>query len=302
MHHGEHGLARDLLERSLLSPRAGEQPYHPMMLERAAADTCEAMGDLRAALAHQRQAQALYEQLVDHGLRARNCALQAAHDTARVERELATAQRCRAEAETDRRRLAEINQALQTKVAEIEQLHGRLREQALRDPLTGLHNRRYLFETAPGLLEHARQQHRPLSLAVLDLDHFKALNDNHGHAVGDAMLVRVALLMLASARPSDIVCRLGGEEFVVVMPGVDGDDAAEQMQRLLDTIGIERLEIGIKRLPVSTFSAGVASFPAHGDHFETLLGRADKALYRAKQSGRARVRPARQTGFAELAG
>lgn len=300
MHRGEFALARDLARRTLTARQDSELPYHRMKLMHAAADASEALADYPAALALHRQAQALYEELVDHGLRARNRALQAAHDYARVERELAHAQRSRMEAESDRRRLADLNRALEAKVAENELLQAKLREQVLRDPLTGLHNRRYLFEMAPGLLELARQQRQPLSVVLIDLDHFKALNDTQGHAAGDVMLQRLAQVLGATARRQDIVCRYGGEEFVVVMPDLDGEHALDAIERMLQSFGQERVEFRRKRLPAVTFSAGVASYPLHGDRLEHLLGRADKALYRAKERGRSRIEVAEHTGFATL--
>jgi diguanylate cyclase (GGDEF)-like protein len=300
MRRGEHALARDLAERTLKACSSRELPYHQMKLMQAASETCEVLGDLGAALRNARQAQTLYEQLVDHGLRARNRALQAAHDYARVERELATAQRCRAEAESDRRRLSDLNRALEAKVSENELLQARLREQVLRDPLTGLHNRRYLFEIAPGLVELARQQRQPLSVVLIDLDHFKMLNDGHGHAAGDLVLQKLATMLTSHLRRQDIACRYGGEEFVVVMPDLDGEQASTIVERVLEALGRERVESRGRVLPRASFSAGVACFPAHGDRLEQLLGRADKALYRAKEAGRSRVEFAQLTGFAVL--
>lgn len=300
MHRGEFALARDLAQRTLRARQDSELPYHRMKLMHAAADASEALADYPAALGLHRQAQALYEELVNHGLRARNRALQAAHDHARVERELAQAQRSRMEAENDRRRLADLNRALEAKVAENELLQARLREQVLRDPLTGLHNRRYLFEMAPGLLELARQQRQPLSVVLIDLDHFKALNDSHGHAAGDLMLQRLAQVLGTCARRQDIVCRYGGEEFVVVMPDQDGDTAMARIGEMLQAYCQERVEFRRKRLPPVSFSAGVASYPVHGERLEHLLGRADKALYRAKEHGRSRAEMAEHTGFATL--
>lgn len=304
MQRGEPALARDLAVRTLaVQAQHGRQglPYHEMKLWQAASDACEAVGDYPAALHHLRGAQALYEKLVDQGLRVRNRALQAAHEAARVARELEQARRSRAEAESDRQRLADLNRALEAEVAQNAQLQARLREQVLRDPLTGLHNRRYLFETAPGVLELARQQRQPLSVVLIDLDRFKALNDNHGHAAGDLVLQRMAATLGSHLRRQDIACRYGGEEFVVVMPDADGDEATRAVQTLLHHFAQEPLAYRGQPLPAPSFSAGVACLPSHGDRLEQLLARADKALYRAKEAGRARVEPASVTGFASLA-
>ncbi len=300
MTRGAHATARQIAEQMLQTCARTELPYDQMELLRAAADACEAVGDLAMALAHTKRAQALYQDLVGQGARARYRALQASHEFARVERQLDVAQRFRAEAETDRRRLVDLNRALEAKVAETQLLHAQLREQVLRDPLTGLHNRRYLFEVGPGLLELARRQRQPLCVTLLDLDHFKTLNDTFGHAAGDAVLTRFAEILQMHLRRSDVLCRYGGEEFVVVMPDVDADTAAQTMERVLQEFHAERVDFRRKRLPPCAFSAGVAAFPLHGDRLEHLLGRADKALYAAKEAGRARVEHARHSGFATL--
>jgi diguanylate cyclase (GGDEF)-like protein len=296
---GEPAAARELAERVLQSRNDGPgTPYDQMQLLTVAMDACEALGDFKAALAHGRRAHAVYCQLVGQGARARYRALQASHEFASVQRQLEAAQRCRVEAETDRRRLVDLNRALEAKVAETELLHAQLREQVLRDALTGLYNRRYLFEVGPGLLELARRNGQTLAVALLDLDHFKSLNDTYGHAAGDAMLQRFATLLQSQLRRSDVLCRYGGEEFVVVMPDVDLDAAATTITRVLEEFHAEHLEFRRQRLNGGTFSAGVAVFPSNGNQLEQLLGRADKALYRAKAAGRARVEHARNTGFA----
>jgi len=298
---GDAGAARELAERTLASARTAAGPQFDLMeLLRVAADACEVVGDLAGALAHTRRAHSIYQMLVGHGARARYRAQQASHEFARVERELAAAQQWRIEAETDRRRLVDLNRALEAKVAETELLHAQLREQVLRDPLTGLYNRRYLFEVGPGLVELARRHQQALSVALIDLDHFKQLNDSFGHGAGDTVLQHFARLLQMHLRRSDVLCRYGGEEFVVVMPDVHIDAAAQTIARVLEAYRAERVEYRHRLLPPCTFSAGVAVFPTHGDRLEHLLGRADKALYRAKEYGRARVEHATHTGFATL--
>lgn len=301
MARGDPKAARELAERTLASARSATGlPFDQMELLRVAADASEAVGDLAGALRHTRAAHAAYQALVGRSVRARYCALQASHEFARVERQLAAAQQWQVEAETDRRRLVDLNRALEAKVAETELLHAQLREQALHDPLTGLYNRRYLFEVGPGLVEIARRHRQPLSVALIDLDHFKQLNDNFGHGAGDAVLQCFAALAKTQLRRSDVLCRHGGEEFVVVMPDLDIEAAAQTIARVLDAFRAERVDFRRRLLPPCTFSAGVAVFPAHGDRLEHLLGRADKALYRAKEYGRARVEHATHTGFATL--
>ncbi len=289
---GDAAAARRVAE-SVLGPRVGSTalPYESMELLRAAADACQALGDHAAALTYTQQAHTLYELLVGRSARARYRALQANHDYAQARRERDLAQQLRREADTDRKRLAALNQQLETKIAETEVLHERLREQAVRDPLTGLHNRRYLFEAGPGLIELARRRGKELSLVLLDLDHFKLVNDSLGHAAGDQMLCDFAQLLAAHVRRSDLLCRIGGEEFVIVMPDVELNAAINSTRRLLDAFRALSMRHRGQQMPCASFSGGVSVFPEHGDTIERLLGLADKALYAAKESGRGRVEP-----------
>jgi diguanylate cyclase (GGDEF)-like protein len=300
---GDAAGARALAERTLESRRVSgvhDQPYDLMELLRAAADACERLGDLGAALDFTRRAHAIYEQLVGRSARARFIALQVSHDVAATQRERDLALESHRLVDDDRRRLAELNQALEAKIAETERLHQQLREQALRDPLTGLNNRRHLFEVAPGLLELARRQRAQLCVVLLDMDHFKAVNDTYGHQAGDAVLKRFAQLLLQTLRRSDVVCRHGGEEFVVVMPEIGVDGAAQTLRRLLDAYRSLSHPVGRQLLPPCSFSAGLAVFPEDGGTLDQLLTRADRALYAAKSAGRARIEFAQTTAFGTL--
>jgi diguanylate cyclase (GGDEF)-like protein len=305
-------LARSLPERAqeltlrVLGERRGrnhaDPPYDLMELHRAAADACEAVGDLRGALACVREAHALYEQLVGRSARAKVIAMQSGHELVTAQRERDLALDSRRSAIDDQQRLAQLNDALQVQIAETQMLHARLQEQAVRDPLTGLHNRRHLFDVAPGLLELARRNDRPLCVALIDLDHFKLLNDTFGHQAGDTVLQRFAALMPKVLRRSDVICRHGGEEFVAVMPDIDADGADAVLCRLLDEYQAPAvLDTGARRMPSCSFSAGIAIFPKHGHTLEQLLSRADRALYRAKSLGRARIERAPGTDFSVLA-
>ncbi len=295
--------AREVAERTLQQrrrQRLSDQPYDLMALHRALADACELAGDAVAALAYLREAHARYEQLVGRSARARFIALEVSHQLAAAQRERDQALTSQRSTQDDHRRLAELNAALQAQVAETELLHARLREQALRDPLTGLHNRRYLFEMAPGLLELARRQGKPLCVVLMDLDHFKLLNDTYGHAAGDLVLQRFSALLTQMLRRSDVVVRHGGEEFVAVMPDIDGEGAQAMLTRLLEAFHGQQAELGRRRLPRGSFSAGIALFPRHGSTLEQLLSRADRGLYAAKHQGRARIELAPRTGFGTL--
>ncbi|KPF49809.1 hypothetical protein IP87_15560 [beta proteobacterium AAP121] len=160
-------------------------------------------------------------------------------------------------------------------------------EHAERDPLTGLGNRRHLQTRCAELLRAARRQQRPLALALLDLDRFKDVNDTHGHAVGDAVLVALAQLLRESMRTDDVLVRHGGEEFVLVLPGLATEAAVEVCERLRERVAAFPWQRDCGTSVPVTASLGLATAPAY--ELETLLARADEALYRAKSAGRNRV-------------
>jgi diguanylate cyclase (GGDEF)-like protein len=161
-----------------------------------------------------------------------------------------------------------------------------LRHQAVRDPLTGLFNRRYLEETLERELRRAERRSLPLAVIMLDIDHFKRFNDTFGHDAGDALLPEVGSYLRTHVRPEDIACRYGGEEFTLILP----DAPLEPTLRRVDELrqGIARLGIAHRGQPLGTvtISMGVAVFPAHGTSPDALLRVADRALYRAKEQGR----------------
>lgn len=164
-----------------------------------------------------------------------------------------------------------------------------LHEQAIRDPLTRLLNRRYLDETLPRELHRAMREQRKISVAMVDLDHFKEVNDHWGHEAGDAVLVHVAKMFQENLRASDMACRFGGEEFVLVMFGADAHETQERMQLIADKLRSSVPDLERQGLPFTTFSAGIAEAFLHGDSAEKLLRVADHALYAAKAAGRNRI-------------
>jgi len=155
------------------------------------------------------------------------------------------------------------------------------------DGLTGLRNRRWLDEMFPRQLERAARTSRPMALLLIDIDHFKTLNDQHGHLTGDAVLCRVCQSMALSLRPADLLARFGGEEFALLLPDTDADAAGAIAERLRAAIESETRQPS-STVPPVTISAGVASNQP-GDTVASLIGRADQALYRAKRSGRNRT-------------
>ena len=163
-----------------------------------------------------------------------------------------------------------------------------LQEQAIRDALTGLYNRRYLDATIERELARAMRESQPISFVMLDIDRFKSINDNFGHKEGDAVLQKLATLLLSHTRVDDIVCRYGGEEFLIVLPNVNAEIAfqvAERWRRSFVGLTMPLAPVEIK----FTLSCGISEFPIDGETKEELISTADKALYRAKQTGRNRV-------------
>jgi diguanylate cyclase (GGDEF)-like protein len=187
-------------------------------------------------------------------------------------------------------------------IREHEQL---LEERSTIDPLTGLANRRSLIESACEEIQSSRRTGRPLSLLMIDLDHFKRINDTLGHAHGDAVLIAVATALRGTLRAIDHVGRWGGEEFIVVLPESDGEAAVAAAERIRFAIGALRI-FHEDRTAVTTVSIGVATLAgADGDPhrlFHTLTENADHALYDAKDDGRNCVREWHGTGVPATAG
>ncbi|MBN1536435.1 MAG: diguanylate cyclase [Anaerolineales bacterium] len=192
------------------------------------------------------------------------------------------------EAQSNRDEIEKINAQLKAQLEEINQLQLLLQEQAIRDQLTGLFNRRYLGETLERELARAKRSHYPVSVIMIDLDGFKNLNDSYGHQVGDMVLQSLGNLLLVKTRMGDIPCRYSGEEIVVVFPNVDAETTAQRAEYLREAFA--ELSFNNAGLTIqATFSAGVASFPEHADEMEDLLHAADRALHTAKSTGRNRV-------------
>jgi two-component system cell cycle response regulator len=170
-------------------------------------------------------------------------------------------------------------------------------EMAVRDPLTGLYNRRYAVPRLDRMLQGARERGAPLALMALDLDRFKAVNDTHGHCAGDAVLMEVARRLAAALRPRDLIARSGGEEFWIALPDTGPADAATTAQALCRLIRSNPVPLpgrgGLLRVTVS-IGVAVAGLTAVAPTLDGLLARADSALYAAKADGRDKVNFASQ--------
>lgn len=192
------------------------------------------------------------------------------------------------ERKRDEKLLEEANEQLRVHVEEIEHLQVELREQALHDPLTGLYNRRYLSETMEREIKRMEREKNALSIIAMDIDYFKKINDTHGHQVGDKFLMEIASLLKKRVRGSDFICRYGGEEFLMVLPGVttlSAQKRAEEIRRKCSEVIIQHDGKSLK----VTMSFGVATYPVHGQKADEIIIKADKAMYKSKRSGRNKV-------------
>ena len=167
-----------------------------------------------------------------------------------------------------------------------------LRSQSIRDPLTGLFNRRYLEETLAREERRAARAGSPIGIIVFDVDHFKRLNDTHGHDAGDAVLRALGGLLQTHVREGDIACRYGGEEFVIALPGASIEIVRQRAEAMREVTEKLASQVPGRSVEKVTISLGAAAYPDHGATWQEALGAADKALYRAKQGGRNRVEAA----------
>jgi two-component system, cell cycle response regulator len=187
--------------------------------------------------------------------------------------------------------LVAVNAELRRRIDQVEALQAALRQQATQDALTGLFNRRHLNDTLPQMFALARRERQALAVAIIDMDHFKAVNDRHGHGAGDRVLAAFGELLAGNCRRSDIACRYGGEEFCLLLPRTGVDGARRKLQALLRRWRATRIALddgGV--LQQLSFSAGVADSELASDSPDALLKAADDALLVAKREGRSRVR------------
>lgn len=169
------------------------------------------------------------------------------------------------------------------------QLRETLRSQAIRDPLTGLFNRRYMEETIERELHRAERNGTPLGVIMFDIDHFKQFNDNFGHGAGDAILRELGTFIEGKMRREDIACRYGGDEFILVLPECSIETTYKRAEQFRLEFKDQNVTFHRQSLPMVSLSMGVAASSPHGTNAEVLLRRADQALYRAKADGRDRV-------------
>lgn len=249
------------------------------------ADVHERLGDHPAALRALRRWQALH---VERALQASGARYQAAAlhtEVLRMKHALRDSDARRRSTERAQADLQVANEQLQRKIAEVEALQQALRAQATRDYLTGLFNRRHLDDVLPSMLAMAQRDRQPLAVVIIDLDHFKRVNDTLGHLAGDRMLAAFGAMLVEHSRKSDIACRYGGEEFCLLMPRTAASSARRKCAALL-RLWAQRQS---QELCARTFSAGIADSVLTPGSAPQLLLAADDALLRAKRQGRNRV-------------
>jgi diguanylate cyclase (GGDEF)-like protein/PAS domain S-box-containing protein len=182
-------------------------------------------------------------------------------------------------------RTRQANEKLQAQLVKIQALQAELREQAIRDSLTGLYNRRFLNETLERELARAIRENYSVSFVMMDIDYFKMINDTFGHLAGDLVIQNLTTQLKGHTRAGDIACRYGGEEFLMVLPNTTTEDtyqAAERWREAFQESNVKFFETEIK----ATLSLGIATFPDHGASSREVLAAADKAMYKAKAAGR----------------
>lgn len=190
------------------------------------------------------------------------------------------------------RELANVADAFNQMTTRIREQEARLEQMAITDGLTGLYNRREFDRLLAEEVRRAERYGTSVSLIIGDVDHFKAFNDQHGHQAGDEALRSVGLTLRESLRLADKACRYGGEEFVIILPECDANAARLAAERVRKAVEARAFRIDAERTAQVTISLGVATSPGNGESPETLLKRADLALYQAKEQGRNRVKVA----------
>ena len=186
-----------------------------------------------------------------------------------------------------REELAKVNTTLRKR-------NKKLQELSVTDSLTGLHNHKHLMEKLASEVTRSERHEHPFAVLMIDIDYFKKYNDTYGHQAGDDVLRRMAAIFMESVRSSDYVARYGGEEFMIVLPETGMEKAMNGAKRIRKRLAREKFGNGRNQISI-TISVGIATYPDHGEDPETLISKADAALYQAKKTGRNKVVRARQT-------
>lgn len=277
----EAALQLALQHRDIVDDEA-HAPAHRIHLTEITAEAARRLGRWALAYEHQHRAYLLKDALLGQAAKARYLSLQIQFELEAAHRERDEARRLAAELEA-------ANRQLRDQVQANEQLRQQLETMALEDPLTGLANRRQLFRSGEAMLATAAREGVSVAVAVLDLDHFKSVNDQHGHDAGDRVLQALAGLMRRSVRAGDLCARQGGEEFVIVLANSRSDQAAARLRTLLRAFREVPFTDADGRFFSCSFSAGVVAAHDGQVKLPQMLQQADVALYRAKAAGRSCV-------------
>jgi len=256
-------------------------PFHQQQILRG-------LSDINAQLGHLQQYHTAFEASSRSARASRVLMRNLEKEMRNLKAERDKALELQAARESENVKLEHLNRELAHQIMHVNSLQDSLKEQAMRDHLTGLYNRRH-FETCLNAILHEANADEPVAIIIIDLDFFKRINDTYGHNFGDEVLIQFARLVEGQLRGSDMVCRYGGEEFCLLLREADSVVAAHK----IDDIAARYRQLLIKQAPHSlsgcTFSAGIAEYPLHGAGRHELLMRADSALYAAKQAGRDRA-------------
>ena len=282
---GNRRLALRAFEQAHLLLSYTSNPFYRLQIFKGLANLHAGSGRWKNAYGYQQQYHAHFEATSKSARDSRMLMrhLEKEMKSLKQERDLALARQ--AARETENAQLETLNKELTHQIHHVNSIQSTLQEQAIRDHLTGLYNRRH-FETCLNAILHESSGSFPVTVVLLDLDLFKRVNDTHGHAFGDEVLVRFAWLVERNLRNTDMLCRYGGEEFCIVLRDVTCDEAASRIADIAEEYNALVIELGAARLSGCTFSAGVAEYPRHGATRRELLMRADTALYAAKNAGR----------------
>jgi diguanylate cyclase (GGDEF)-like protein len=277
------------LLQELPLPTPGVSLRTQCMVHACLSDLFGARGQTHEALEHLQQWRTCHLARSRLAAQARYQAASLHTELLRVQRQRDDIDARRAATERAREELQLANSLLEQKVREVQALQDELRQQAVRDGLTGLFNRRHLNDVLPPVFSLARREQQPLAVAIIDLDHFKQVNDRHGHLAGDAVLKAFATLLTEHIRGSDVLCRYGGEEFCLLMPATSAQAAGEKLETLQALWRAKAFEFATGTVTEPTFSAGVADSELDTHVPENLLKCADDHALLAKRLGRGRV-------------
>jgi diguanylate cyclase (GGDEF)-like protein len=283
----QEALAR--LERELPLASPGVSLRAHCLVRSCLADLHTQLGQSDQALAHLQQWRTCHLARSRLAAQARYQAASLHTELLRVQRQRDDIDARRAATERARTELQQANELLQLKIQEVQALQDELRQQAVRDGLTGLFNRRHLNDVLPSMFALARREQQPLAVAIIDLDYFKQVNDQHGHLAGDTVLKTFAALLTEHTRGSDVLCRYGGEEFCLLMPATSAQTAGEKLETLQAQWRAKTFEFASGTVTAQTFSAGVADSELDTHVPENLLKCADDHALFAKRLGRGRV-------------